>query len=123
MSIPRKLMLLAAAWVAVIGGAFAADAQTPAPAAAAAAKDSAKTKGDLQMLMQQFNARRDALLATHEALLNQLKTATAEQRKAILEKMASDQKELMDAQRAMAKQMRDELRKLRQATPPGGSHR
>jgi len=97
------------------GGLFAADAGTPArPAAPAAAADG---KPDLQQLIHQFSARRDTLMANREALLNQLKTATAEQKKAILAKMAAEQKDLIDSQRAMAKQIRDEMRKLRLQTP------
>ncbi len=72
---------------------------------------------DLQKLMDAFSARRDSLLADRKALLDQLKTATAEQRKDILDKLQSEQKDVLDAQRALAKQIRDEIRKLRETRP------
>jgi hypothetical protein len=50
------------------------------------------------------------MLAERQALLNQLKTASDEHRKAILEKM----KELSETQRELSKQLRDDLRKQRQ---------
>jgi 4-aminobutyrate aminotransferase-like enzyme len=54
-------------------------------------------------------------------LLDQLKNATAEQKKAILDQMQAQQKDLLDAQRALGRQIRDELRKLRQSQPAGGN--
>jgi len=119
MSPVRKALFLATALVAVGNIAFAADPAAPASKSATATAPTV----DLQNLMQQFNARRDAYLANREALLNQLKSATEEQKKAILAKMAADEKDLKDAQRAMAKQMRDEMRKQLRATPPPGGHR
>jgi len=77
---------------------------------------------DVQKLVDQFSAKRDSLIADRQALLNQLKVATPEQRKALLEKMQAQEKELVDAQRALGKQMRDDLRKLRQSQPAVGHH-
>ncbi|WP_146180088.1 hypothetical protein [Opitutus sp. ER46] len=74
---------------------------------------------DLQKLMKEFSARRDAILADREAFMNQLKTATVEQRKEILAKMQAQQKELVEAQRAIGRQIRDEMRKLKLASPAG----
>jgi len=96
-------------------------AQTP-PSTPPAVKpaDIAKAAGaaqsaDVQKLIDQFSAKRDTMIADRQALVNQLKAAaTADQRKAILEKMQAQEKELVDAQRALGKQLRDELRKLRQ---------
>jgi hypothetical protein len=93
-------------------------AQT-APSAPTAVKPQA---ADVQKLVDQFSAKRDTLIADRQALLNQLKGATAEQRKAILEKMQAQEKELVDAQRALGKQIRDDLRKLRQNQPAPGRH-
>ena len=111
----RNALLILVTACALTGSAFAGDASAPA---APTAPTPASGKPDLQQLIQQFNHRRDSLVANHDALVNQLKTATAEQKKAILEKMAAEQKDLLDTQRAMAKQIRDEMRKLRQQTPP-----
>ena len=99
-------------------GLCAAQTTSPAPPAVKPA-DVAKSVGaakaaDVQKLIDQFSAKRDTLIADRQALVNQLKGATADQRKAILEKMQAQEKELVDAQRALGKQLRDELRKLRQ---------
>ena len=96
-------------------------AQTP-PSTPPAVKpaDVAKAAGaaqsaDVQKLVDQFSAKRDTMIADRQALVNQLKAAaTADQRKAILEKMQAQEKELVDAQRALGKQLRDDLRQLRQ---------
>jgi 4-aminobutyrate aminotransferase-like enzyme len=53
-------------------------------------------------------------------MLDQLKTANAEQQKAILATMQAQQKDLLEAQRALGRQIRDELRKIRQSQPTGG---
>jgi hypothetical protein len=114
----RKSLLTAVAIFATTVGAFAADAPSKP-----VAPNITSGNPDLQKLIQQFNTRRDAIIADREALLNQLKSATEEQRKALLEKMQSQQKDLVDAQRALAKQIRDEMRKLRQAAPGGPGRR
>jgi cell division protein FtsB len=49
--------------------------------------------------------------------LEQLKGATAEQRQQILEKLQAQKKELDTLQREQGKQLREELRKLRQSSP------
>lgn len=110
----RKTVFLVAAFTAATVGAVAAD--TPKPVAPKA--EAAST--DLQQLIAQFKSRRDALLADRQALLNQLKSATAAQREAILEKMQAQQKELLQEQRALGRQIRDEMRKLRQSSSPVG---
>ncbi len=102
------------------GGAFAADGSgEPKPAK----PDVAATvnSSDLRKLIDQFSKRRDSVLADRQALLEQLKNATADQRKQILEKMQAQQKDLLEAQRSLGKQIRDEMRKLRETTP--GSRR
>ena len=110
----RKIVFLLSAMSAVTVGAVAADAPKPA------APKSEAASTDLQQLITQFKSRRDTLLADRQALLNQLKNATAEQRAAILEKMQAQQKDLIEAQRALGRQIRDEMRKLRQTTAPAG---
>ena len=92
---------------------------TPSTPPAVKPADVAKAAGaaqsaDVQKLVDQFSAKRDTLIADRQALVNQLKAATADQRKAILDKMQAQEKELVDAQRALGKQLRDEFRKLRQ---------
>src|SRR5436305_2029712 len=48
---------------------------------------------DLPKLIEQFNAKRDAMLNDRQKLLDQLKGATDEQRKAILDQMQAQQKD------------------------------
>ena len=112
-----KKLLLAAILVASVG-LGAAQTIPPAPPAVKPTEVSklatVQVTADVQKLINQFSAKRDTLIADRQALLNQLKGATAEQRKAILEKMQAQEKELVDAQRALGKQLRDDLRQLRQ---------
>lgn len=114
----RKACFTFAAMVATLGAVQAADSKPAKPSAS----DFVAPTGaaDLQKLIDQFKARRDKMLADHQAFLDQLKNATEDQKKQILEKMQAQQKDLMEAQRALGKQIRDEMRKLRQATPGPG---
>ena len=98
------------AFLAVSVGVRAADAP---------AKTAAPAPAEVQKAMDQFSAKRDAMIKEHQALFEQLKSATAEQRKAILDQMQAQQKDLLEAQRALGRQIRDDLRKLRQSQPPG----
>jgi hypothetical protein len=76
---------------------------------------------DVQKLIDQFSKQRDAMLADRQKLIDQLKGATDEQRKAILEQMQKQQKDFADAMRELGKQQRDDARKLREnAGKPGG---
>ena len=112
MKVRFSLMALAcAALLAVGSGARAAET--------AASKE--KPAADVKSAMDQFSAKRDAMLQERQALLDQLKNATAEQRKAILDQMQAQQKDLLETQRALGRQIRDELRKLRQSQPAGGN--
>ena len=111
--------LFLAAWLAVGVGLRAAD--QPAKSAAPAAKTDKPAPTEVQKAMDQFSAKRDAMIADRQALLDQLKNANAEQRKAILGRMQAQQKDLLEAQRALGRQIRDDLRKLRQSQPAGGS--
>ncbi len=106
-----SLLLIAA--VLAVGGLRAAEAP--------AAKEKEKPAADVKAAMDQFSAKREAVLKERQALLEQLKNATAEQRKAILDQMQAQQKDLLESQRALGRQIRDELRKLRQTPPAGGS--
>jgi flagellar motility protein MotE (MotC chaperone) len=106
--------------IAALAFAATAGAAESAKDAAVAAKANATNPADIQALLKQFNAKRDSMLADRQALLDQLKGATAEQRKQILEKMKAQQKDLIEAQRAIGRQLRDEMRKLQQPAAPGG---
>lgn len=86
--------------------------------ASAQSNDGARAATDVRKAMEQFSAKRDAALAVRQELLNQLKGATEVERKAILEKLQSQQKELLEAQRALGKQIRDDMRKQRETVRP-----
>lgn len=113
MKLPHKALLIGAI-LASAGLASAADSapsiQRPTKSDVASAKSP-----DLQKLIDLFNSKRDSMLADREALLNQLKNATEEQRKAILDKIKAEQKDRIEEQRALGKQIRDEMRKLKPA--------
>ena len=120
MKVRSHLKPLLFAILAMTGVGLCGAAETPAGAAKSATKAAAAVSPESQKLIDQFNAQRDTVIADRQALIDQLKNATAEQRKAILEKMQAQQKDLLDAQRTLGKQMRDELRKLRQSQPASG---
>ncbi len=110
------LSLALAAWATAALGA-----ESPPPSVPSGG-DRPAVSTDLQKLIEQFKSGRETVLADRKALVDQLKNATAEQRKAILERMQSQQKELVETQRALGRQIRDEMRKMRQ-TSPGGPRR
>ena len=114
-------LLLVAGFTAAGMNVRAADAPAkPTTTPPVAAKPDKPTPTDVKQAIDQFNAKRDAMIADRQAQLDQLKNATAEQKKAILDQMQAAQKYLLDAQRALGRQIRDELRKLRQSQPGGG---
>lgn len=116
MTFPLK-SLLVAALVASAGAVYGADAVPTAPRMGRPDVPAAASSSDLQKLIERFNTSRDQILAERQALLEQLKNATAEQKRAIIERNQAEQKERIDAQRELGKQIRDEMRKLRRATP------
>lgn len=120
MAYSRPTLVLTAVLLLTSAGVRASDT-APAPKAPKPEIAANGSSSDLSKLIDQFNKRRDSMLADRQALLDQLKNATAEQRKQILDKMQAQQKDLIEAQRALGKQIRDEMRKLRESTP--GSRR
>ena len=117
-----KFRLLAAALFSLGGSAIAAEggkeaARSAAKEAANAAKDNAKgeAKSAQQSAMDQFRAQAESFSKDHDMLVKQLQAATAENRKAILEKMEERKKEFEARLSALHKQMRDEQRKQRQS--------
>lgn len=104
--------------LAMVSSAPAADANRPT--LPSRPNVTAPNNGDIQKLIDQFKTGRDKMLADRQAFLDQLKNATGEQRKQIVEKMQAWEKDMMESQRALGKQIRDEMRKLRQSTPGPG---
>ena len=82
--------------------------------------DLTKLPPELQALIAQFQGQRATLLATAQALMTQLRNATPDQRRAILQQFAQDNKAALDNQRMLAKEIRDELKTLRHNRPTGG---
>ncbi len=80
------------------------------------ASDNAKA---VHALLDQFKAQRDQFLAARQALVDKLKTATADERKAILDQLRAEQQARVEDQRALGKQIRDELKNLHR-TKTGG---
>jgi len=115
----KSLLPLVAALCAGAVVARAAEASVKAEMAAAK-PEAVAASADVKKSIDQFNAKRDAMIADRQAMLDQLKTANAEQQKAILATMQAQQKDLLEAQRALGRQIRDELRKIRQSQPTGG---
>ena len=69
---------------------------------------------ELQDLVNQFRDQRAQFLAERKAMFDQLKDLTAEERKAKLEELRTQTRDELKAQRELAKQIREELRTLRE---------
>ncbi|HEX2613209.1 MAG TPA: hypothetical protein VHO02_06435 [Fibrobacteria bacterium] len=81
------------------------------------ASDNAKA---VQLLLKGFKEKRDKVINDRKALIDQLKTASGDERQRILDELRADQKARSDEERALAKEIRDELKKLRDARKNGG---
>lgn len=113
-------MILRSTKLLLIASALAAGAGMASAQSNDGARASAPAAADVRKAMEQFNAKRDATLASRQELMNQLKGATEQERKIILEKLQAQQKELLETQRALGKQIRDDMRKQRESLKPGG---
>ena len=80
--------------------------------------DPATLPDSVKALIAQFKAQRDTLSADRKAKLDQLKNLTEAERKALLDQLFAAQKALLTEHKALAKQIRDELKKLRDAKKP-----
>jgi hypothetical protein len=69
---------------------------------------------EMQRLLAQVKSQRDQMISAHESLARELREASAEQRKAILERMQEQKREFEAAQSALHKQIREEQRRQRQ---------
>lgn len=67
----------------------------------------------VQGFLTRFEVQREQVVETRAALVERLAGATTEQRQAILGELRTEQQTRIDEQRAMAKTIRDELKKLR----------
>lgn len=122
-----KLIRLASAALALCTAAFLAhadDATTPPPATDPVATPPSTDPvveptprpalpDSVRELLVQFNTQRRDWLQERNELLKQLRGATEEERQAILQQLREEGHEFRQAQRELAKQIREELRRLR----------
>ena len=118
----KKILTLALPLLALNGALLAQPTTTAAPAApSTSARPTMPTMpkitlpADLQALIKQFDAQRDAMLAQRKADLDKLKNATEAERAKLLADMKAKGMELSAEQRELARNIREELKKLRDA--------
>ena len=75
---------------------------------------------EVQMMISQFNAQREDLLAQRRADLAALQAASAEKRADLLAKMHENQAARQVQQRELARGIREQLKALREARKNGG---
>ena len=80
----------------------------------AAAETKAKATADSEKLTEKVKAQRENMLKEYGALQAQLKDATDEKRKEILQKLEEKQKAFAEANAALAKQIQEDIRRRRQ---------
>ena len=98
---------------------------TPPGTANANGKDQDKVKGpnenssqnakDVHAVVEQFRTLREGYLAERKALIEKLKTATDDEKKKILEQLRTESAARQEEERALGKQVREDLKKLRDA--------
>ena len=71
-------------------------------------------------MIEDFQKKRDDYLANRKTLLEQLKTASETEKKAILEQLRDEKQARDDEERSLGKQIREELKKLRTDRKSGG---
>lgn len=96
---------------------------TPTTGGNAKGKDKEKEKGpnenasqrakDVHEVLAQFRTLREDYLAERKALLEKLKTAKEDEKKAILDQLRADSSKRDEEERALGKQIRDELKSAR----------
>jgi Spy/CpxP family protein refolding chaperone len=74
----------------------------------------------LHGLLNQFREQRDQYIAARQALMQRLRTCTDAERQQILEQLRLENQARVAEQRALGKQIRDELRRLREQRRTGG---
>lgn len=93
-------------------------ANRPTPTVNENASDNAKA---VQTLLNAFDAKRDAFIAERQKLVDQLAAAkTDAERAKILEDMKKEQELRQDEQRDLAKEIRGQLKSLREQRKTGG---
>lgn len=123
MKFPRILVPVA---VLLASSAFAAQG-TPAPQGPSADnqkqnqyQNRSENAEALHGLLNQFREQRDQYIAARQALMERLRTCTDAEREQILEQLRVENQARVAEQRALGKQIRDELRRLREQRRTGG---
>ncbi|MBS0663703.1 MAG: hypothetical protein JSR48_10605 [Verrucomicrobia bacterium] len=72
-------------------------------------------------ILQQFDAKRDQAIADRQALIEKIKAATTDaERQALMTQLRTEMAAHREEMAALGKQIREELRKLRQQRQGGG---
>jgi hypothetical protein len=118
----KKLLTLVLSLVALNGALFAQPTTAPGASARPAIPTLPKITlpADLQALIKQFDAQRDAILAQRRADLEKLKNATEAERAKVLTDMKAKGMAVSAEQRELARNIREELKKLRAARKTTG---
>ena len=75
--------------------------------------DTSTLPQSVQTMLQQFTTLRTQLMNDRQALMLKLRTATAAERQVMVQQFVQSEKALLDQQKTLAKQVRDEIRTLR----------
>ncbi|MEI7553306.1 MAG: hypothetical protein WCL24_13355 [Verrucomicrobiota bacterium] len=124
MNTSKKIALAAALALSVCVGSYSQTPPVAPPVAPVAPRppvkiDLSKLSPEMQAMVTQLQAQAASLHAVADALRDQLKDKTAEQRKAIIDQFRKDNAALIDAQRDLAKQIRAEMKLLREQHKTG----
>jgi hypothetical protein len=74
---------------------------------------------EVRALIQSFRDQREAYLRERQALLERLRNSARQDREALITEWRTFNRDNLDAQRELAREIREQLRQLRQR-PPGG---
>ncbi|MEI6107515.1 MAG: hypothetical protein WCR49_10935 [Opitutae bacterium] len=111
MNTSKKLLLAAAFALTACLNGFGQVA--PPPSHPAANIDLSKLTPEMRALVTQLQSQAVQLRGIADTLRAQLKDKTADQRKAIIDQFRKDNAAVIDAQRELAKQIRAEMKQLR----------
>ena len=85
-------------------------------------ENASDTARAVQGVLLKFDVKRDLAMAERKALLDRLQAAkTDAERQAIIAELRTESQAQKDAQSAMGKEIRDELKKLRELRKTGGT--
>ncbi|PTY06308.1 hypothetical protein DB347_12805 [Opitutaceae bacterium EW11] len=123
MKTSTKISLLASVLLLSLPAAFAqsnnANTHRPDPGVPANAGKGSAESDAVRALIKEFETKREQYISDRKALIARLQGATADERKQILEQLRTEQQSRIEEQRALAKQIREELKTLRQQRKSG----